>query len=88
VVIHDPPLVFHFDPRRAVPEVVNADVAAFIGQCEGGVRVRYHDNIVRIHPRGALPKDNVARRIGLEECAEVTLGSPPYPRPGRLAPRE
>jgi hypothetical protein len=37
MIIHDPQLVFHFEPRRAVAEVVDADVAAFIGQ----VRVEY-----------------------------------------------
>jgi hypothetical protein len=73
MIIHDPPLVVHFEPRRAVAEVVDADVAAFINQCEGGVRVRYHDSVVRVHARGALSKDDVAGRIGLEKCAVVTL---------------
>ena len=37
MVIHDPPLVFHFEPCCAVAEIVDADVTAFIGQQVAGL---------------------------------------------------
>ena len=48
MLIHDLPLAAHLDPRRAHAKVVDASVAAFVGQSQDEISVGYNDGVVRI----------------------------------------